>query len=66
MTDRITKEDLRPQAYRNAETEAARITALGLLAISQAIDGLTKQIKRVIDKEMPPERPELVVVPEDE
>lgn len=71
--ERITKEDILTTQYRNLsetqETLAARITALGLLAIAQAIDGITKQIKRVIDTEMPPEQseqPELVVVPDGE
>lgn len=67
MIDRITKEDFNPNIrYRGAETAAARITALGMLAIAQSIDGLTHQFKRVIDTEMPPEQPELTIVPDDE
>ena len=66
MTDRVTKEDLDPRVFNGSEVEAARITALGLLAIAQAIDGFTKQVKRVIDTEMPPEQPELTIVPDDE
>ena len=70
MTERVTKEDILTIEHRNmAETPtslAARINALGMLSIAQAIDGLTHQLKRVIDTEIAPEQPELVVVPDDE
>ncbi len=56
MTERVTKNDFNSVARFNGEnTEAAKITALGLLAVAQAIDGLTHQLKRVVDTELPPE-----------
>jgi hypothetical protein len=56
MTERVSKEDLKTDLrFRGEITEAARIRALGDLAIAQAIDGLTTQVKRMIDDEMGPE-----------
>ena len=53
MTERVTKEDI--LTFKHCNSLDARINALGMLAIAQAIDGLTHQLKRVIDTEMPPE-----------
>ena len=57
MTDeKVTQRDITGRhTYSGNETEAAKIIALGNLAIAQSIDGLTKQLKRVIDTEFDPE-----------
>lgn len=57
MTDerRITRKDIEGSMATNAETQAAKILALGHLAVAQSIDGLTAQLKRVIDTEFDPE-----------
>jgi|SaaInlV_165m_DNA_2_1040747.scaffolds.fasta_scaffold196494_1 hypothetical protein len=51
MTDeRVTKRDIEKlRSYNGSETESAKIQALGYLAVAQAIDGLTAQVKRIID-----------------
>ena len=54
MTEKVTKSDLRP-AYNNM-AEAARVQALGMLAIAQSIDGLTRQIERLTDNEIKKEK----------